>query len=724
MKEIEVKALLQLIDEFTAPAKEIAGSSHKLQKELADTQKELEQLSQGANQDAKHLNDLSKRFDAAKRKTLETKRAWNQAEQEVKQLAQAIKQSEKPTRAQIQIFENAKKKTTQLKREYQANKSTLNHLNNEMREASQRVDNYTRKMDKLDDSVKKVNDVLKHQKQTMKGLNDAYKHAGKAKGHLKDMASYGAKLGGIFALVGYGFKRLFIDTASQFESYLMVLENIEGSSEKAKSSFDWINSWAAKTPFEIDNATAAFVKLRSYGFDPMSGTLTTLGNAASGLDKDIMDGVEAIADAVMGENERLKEAFNIKASVKGDTITYRYTDLKDQQEKTVTAIKDNKESIEKAILGILDNNFAGMMEKQSKTWRGMVSNLADTWTRGVNKIMSAGLFDWMKGKLAGILKYLDKLEAEGKLNEWAINIGNNIKEIFQNICSFGAGLLSLFKSVGHWLNIGAEALGGWNNLALVLLTLPIVGTLIGLTSSIIGVVAALKTLGVSMAFLSGMSLPVVTVIAAIGVASYALYKHWDKISPYFSKLWSGIKAIFKGAWSVVKFLFNWSPLGLITNNWSPIINIFDGIWNKIKNIFSNGKNFILNTLKNNWLTGWLFNDKEINANINKDIVNTHKITSQDIPKEMYEFGKFEFPKNSANDPVMLAPVINLSTVPDLQKAQAKNISQTNEIHNSFTINAVQGMDEEKIAKIVVQKQKEAQRNAERQARGRLHDGVA
>ena len=113
-------------------------------------------------------------------------------------------------------------------------------------------------------------------------------------------------------------------TASDFERYQTILETVEGSSRKAQRSMDWISRFAVKTPFELDQVTDAFVKLRAYGLDPTGGLLRSLGDAASAMGKPIMQAVEAIADAVTGENERLKE-FGVKARTKGDTITYEYT---------------------------------------------------------------------------------------------------------------------------------------------------------------------------------------------------------------------------------------------------------------------------------------------------------------------------------------------------------------------------------------------------------------
>jgi len=55
--------------------------------------------------------------------------------------------------------------------------------------------------------------------------------------------------------------------------------------------------------------------------------------------------------------------------------------------------------------GIFNEKFAGAMQKQSKTWSGMISNVSDQLTRFMNLVMRAGVFDWMKNKLGGLVVF-------------------------------------------------------------------------------------------------------------------------------------------------------------------------------------------------------------------------------------------------------------------------------------------------------------------------------
>src|SRR5690606_14799481 len=126
-------------------------------------------------------------------------------------------------------------------------------------------------------------------------------------------------------------------------------------------------------PYDLNQVSEAFVRMRAYGLDPMSGQLRSIGDAAAGMGKSLMQGVEAIADAVTGENERLKE-FGIKTKVQGDQITYNWNENGKEMSKTVR--KSGPEII--AALTDIFGRFDGAMDKLSKTQAGILSNLGDT----------------------------------------------------------------------------------------------------------------------------------------------------------------------------------------------------------------------------------------------------------------------------------------------------------------------------------------------------------
>ncbi|MFT7880715.1 MAG: tape measure protein, partial [Sulfurimonas sp.] len=243
----------------------------------------------------------------------------------------------------------------------------------------------------------------------------------------------------------------FIKTAAQFEQYETTLRSITGSSEQAKKSMDWISDFTAKTPFKLAQVTEAFVKMKAYGLDPTDGTLKTLGNTASAMGKDINQAVEAMADAVTGENERLKE-FGIKASKQGEKVAYAWSDSSGKSRNIV--IKNNKDMIESTLNAIFNEKYIGAMEAQSNTWNGIVSNMSDKWTMFKRDVMSEGLFVYFKSLARVISSYMsaafgDAKSSAKRFSDGAIEYVNGIIRAMGFLKDVISGMSLAFKAIEY-----------------------------------------------------------------------------------------------------------------------------------------------------------------------------------------------------------------------------------------------------------------------------------
>lgn len=268
----------------------------------------------------------------------------------------------------------------------------------------------------------------------------------------------GALAGG-FALLG----KSSITASAQMEGYLTSMETIEGSAEKARASMDWIKDFAKRTPYELDGVTEAFIKLKGYGIDPVANnTLSTLGDMASAMNKPLNQAVEAFADASTFEFERLKE-FGIKAKQEGDNVTFAWTENNKEMSKSV---KKTATDVRKFLLDVAGKRFGGAMEKQSKTFNGMMSNLGDSWSDFQRRIGEKGFFEVVKNQLGGWLDQINRLDKEGKLDAWAAGISSALSKVanfFGSIASRVAAnvefLLDNFERLKTPLMIIGAALG-------------------------------------------------------------------------------------------------------------------------------------------------------------------------------------------------------------------------------------------------------------------------
>jgi phage tail tape-measure protein len=253
-------------------------------------------------------------------------------------------------------------------------------------------------------------------------------------------------LGGFAAgIAGAGlFAKSVIGIASEFEQFQVILENTEGSVAKARKAMDWVKQFAKTTPYEIGEVMEAFVQLKAYGIDPMNGAMMSLGNAASGMNKGLMQAVEMLADAQTGEFERIK-TFGIKAQQKGNQV--KFTFMNNGKEMTKIS-KKSAADIQKAVLGIFDMRFKGMMDRQSRTLKGMWSNIKDAFSNFELTVADAGVFDFVKGKVQLLLDKVNELSANGTLKKWAEQLSTWLTKAGNDVWNF--------LKTTNWKQVGSD----------------------------------------------------------------------------------------------------------------------------------------------------------------------------------------------------------------------------------------------------------------------------
>ena len=448
-----------------------------------------------------------------------------------------------------------------------------------------------------------------------------------------------AGLGGIgLAAGGVALGKSVITTGAQFEKFETILTTIMGSSQKAKESMAWVADFAAKTPYELAEVTDAFVKLKGYGIDPVDGTLKMLGDTAAAMGKPLEDAVEALADGVTGEMERLK-AFGIKSETKGDIVAMTFTDKNDRQ-RIFKAAKNDAKAMQKAILAIFKaKGFEGAGDKLSQTWDGMVSNLMDSISGFWRAIADAGSFDFMKAKLKSLLDWIGKLQADGTLKAWAKSISDTFVRMATTIedklksVDWGAFFAAVKAKVEEFIQTVQQVvayLGGWENALLAVVAvmnagliggvLSLAASLVTLATSMGGVIARLAIMAANLAALTFGAVVaalgnfitalragygvvaafnlilsanpigvVIMAVAALGAAVYALYENWDTVGPYFKAAWEAIKSAFTVA---VGYIMDWlgvvfTPHKLVLNAINDMVKAFTGV-----DMFAVGAEFI------------------------------------------------------------------------------------------------------------------------------------
>jgi hypothetical protein len=264
-------------------------------------------------------------------------------------------------------------------------------------------------------------------------------------------------------LAGLGLGKLagsFIETASSFEGLEASLTTTLGSLDKAREAIKYANKEAAASPYTVLEYGEAIRTLSAYGVD-YAKVMKTVGDTSAAMNKPLSQAVEALADALQGEGERLKE-FGIKQKVAGDQITYTWTDTMGKVRETIA--KNNPAIIQETLLGIWNEKYQGGMSKFASTWQGMTSTAKSLWDEFKLAIMDAGPFKIMKDYLAGLIEKVQELKGSGDLQVWAVQtalaVVTSFKHIIQIVAGAGEAVIAFGRALNATYGAAIKIVGG------------------------------------------------------------------------------------------------------------------------------------------------------------------------------------------------------------------------------------------------------------------------
>lgn len=236
------------------------------------------------------------------------------------------------------------------------------------------------------------------------------------------------------ALIGagvgmYGIGKATLGAAMTWETQAVAMDHwLNGNKQLAQEVTSWLEKFAAATPFEMEDLFPSMSRAIGItdGDVKLSERMVKLAADMAGLTpgKTVRDAMEALADAQMGEFERLKE-FQMKMS-------------KEEMEKLGNFA---------GFLVTAESKFAGGAEKLSQTAIGRISTITDTMK---TMFRSAGM-----GMLEAINPELKKM------TDWLNNGGQAAKELEKGFVGWAGTddkILSLNRAV-------EEGVIGWTKIA-------------------------------------------------------------------------------------------------------------------------------------------------------------------------------------------------------------------------------------------------------------------
>lgn len=220
------------------------------------------------------------------------------------------------------------------------------------------------------------------------------------------MQRFAATLGKIGVGVSLaGLVRQIAATRGEFQQLEVAFTTLLQSKEKADALMSQMVDLAAKTPFDLKGVADGARQLLAYGFaaEDVTGTLTRLGNVAAGLGLPLerltyLYGTTAVQGRLYARDMLQFTSSGIPVL---QEMAKMYGKTTEEINEMVSAGKIGFEDVKKVIEGMTNEGgqFYNLMQEQSKTITGLISNLGDALDTMFNDIGKS-----QEGVIAGVLQ--------------------------------------------------------------------------------------------------------------------------------------------------------------------------------------------------------------------------------------------------------------------------------------------------------------------------------
>ena len=378
-------------------------------------------------------------------------------------------------------------------------------------------------------------------------------------GQMSDIQGQLSSVVGGAVLIGFtkGIANGIAQTGMQFENLKTTLSNALGGAAEGAAAMQIIRETANEVKLSIDEVGNGFNKLINRGLKPTKEEFIQLTDVAKSQGKEVDQYVEAVLDAMTGENERLKE-FGVKAKDAGDKVIFTFKGVS-------TEVKKNEQDIYNYLVAL-----------------GKVPGVAG---------MSAKAADTFSGKLANIQSKIDGIK---------IAIFERIGEALKPVLDVVANVLEGFQK---WAEKNPELASG-----LTLIVMAITG-LTGAFLVLVPIIAGVMALGAPFLLTIG------AIALAIGALVFVLWDLWNGLMTGESYIfaiidgfleWIGvgitvqeiINAISEGFQMMVAFVVDY-VVPAILESWQFLVDALMLLWDGFTDFISSIIDIIVGLFTNN-----------------------------------------------------------------------------------------------------------------------------
>jgi len=415
--------------------------------------------------------------------------------------------------------------------------STQEATNRGFKEADKEVYKYKRAADDAASSTTKLG-------QSMDGANKSsglFKAGIVAVGNvaadlaMKALSAVGSAVGDVASAM--------INGNAEFERYTVQFGVLLGGADNAKKRLAELAEFGAKTPFELPEVVRADKILQSFGLHSedaakkfgFSGTQirTIAGDLAAGTGQNFEDMTRYLGMFASGATGEAISRFQELGITTREELGKMGLEFSKSGELTTPT-----QEAFNVLLTVAQKKFGGMMDAQSKTFEGMVSNLED-WKGQTLRLIGEPIFEVLRDKLGVVLEFLNRPETQRAIMNFADGIadalGKTIDWVERNWPVIEAVVTEVFNALKFGYNYILK---------------PTINFVVGLFEMLVG--NAEQNFGEMSSTISNVMNGIQRIIDTVLAAVWRIWEdNGSEIMDFVRETWGTISDIVNGAVAVI-----------------------------------------------------------------------------------------------------------------------------------------------------------------------------
>jgi tape measure domain-containing protein len=438
IKDRLIQFVLRGKDELSPEAKKSAEALGKLQEEAERLGKALDS--------AKDAQGLAKGLEATRRAAEQAERTLVQTDLQIKELRDALNKNPEAAGLQ-QSLKDAEREGRRLQGQLGRLKDGLaeqekaateagidtgkladehQRLGTEVAAAKQKVSENAAELKTLEREQSRASRAAAEHSSRIESVRNGMGRAGRqvlafAAAYVSLSAAFGLAQKGL-NLVRDGIYSM-LGTGDEFAKLDKQMASLMGSVAGGEQATAWIKQFAKDTPLELQDVTQAFALLKSYGIDPMDGTLQALvdKNEQLGGGFERLTGLsQAVGQAFAKQKLQTEEILQlIERGVPVWGLLEKVTGKTTAQLQDLASQGKLGRDVIKALMDEIGASAKGAAAQNMSELSGLVSNFSDTWTDFLSRVAKSGALDYVKQQLKGVADYIDAMDKNGTLDRVA-----------------------------------------------------------------------------------------------------------------------------------------------------------------------------------------------------------------------------------------------------------------------------------------------------------------